>query len=113
LIVDPSPDNREVLRTALQRRGMAIVEAECPADGVRMAAQHQPDLIVVDLDIDIAAAARLPADLAATSRHKATPIILLGSIKVAPRAQRSVFVRKPYHYAPLVRRIESLLTKAA
>ena len=46
LIVDPSADNREVLRTALARRGLTIFEAEAADRGLELAREHRPDVIV-------------------------------------------------------------------
>lgn len=114
LIVDSSNENREVLRVALERRGMAILEADRPSEGLRLVESHQPDLIVVDLDCDDSCTTRLSGEFAQAANDRATPLILLGTVRVAsPKGAASEFVRKPYHYAPLVRKIEALLAKAA
>ena len=50
LIVDQSPESREVLRTALERQGTEILEACRPRQGLEMVRTHQPDVIVLDLE---------------------------------------------------------------
>lgn len=108
LIVDESAESREVLRTVLEHRGVRILEASAPQEGLDLARQHQPDLIVLDLELD-SSPPELPHELASHATH-ATPLVLLGTArrrKSHPHVGE--FVAKPYHYAPLVRRIEQLL----
>lgn len=108
LIVDESADSREVLRTVLERRGMKILEASQAKEGLDMARRHQPDLIVLDLELE-ASPPEFPSELAAQSTHQ-TPLVMLGSARRrAGGPHVGEFMSKPYHYAPLVRRIEQLL----
>ena len=108
LIVDESADSREVLRTVLEHRGLRILEASQPREGLELARQHQPDLIVLDLEPD-STPPEFPSELAAQSTHQ-TPLVLLGSARrIAAHPHVGEFVAKPYHYAPLIRRIEQLL----
>lgn len=107
LIVDESAENREVLRAALERRGMRILEAQEPSEGMRVAADERPDLILLDAD----SRAGSPRDLSRVAEASETPLIVLGTTRL-PVAEGE-FVRKPYHYAPLIRKIEALLARAA
>jgi CheY-like chemotaxis protein len=108
LIVDESAESREVLRTVLEQRGVRILEAGEAQLGLDLARQHQPNLIVLDLELD-ASPPELPQELAAHATH-ATPLVLLGSARRKQRhPQVGESLAKPYHYAPLVRRIEQLL----
>jgi CheY-like chemotaxis protein len=108
LIVDPSDDVRMVLRTALARTGTRIFEARGATDGVRLAQCCHPDLIVLD--------GETPhgdddwKELNAAAHQRSTPLVVLGSARLHGDALPSgEFVDKPYHYAPLIRRIEGLL----
>ncbi|MBX7168838.1 MAG: response regulator [Pirellulales bacterium] len=109
LIVDRQDETREVLRTVLADRGIEILEAQRSEDGLRLARAHHPDVIVLDLEVDEAG---VPEALLAESRQQETPIVVLGSIR---RCQRECagaeVVAKPYHYGPLVRKIEELLAQ--
>jgi CheY-like chemotaxis protein len=108
LIVDESAESREVLRTVLENRGMRILEARGPQEGLNLARQHQPDLIVLDLELE-SSPPELPSELAAHATHQ-TPLVLLGTARrhsTGPHV--GSFLAKPYHYAPLIRKIEQLL----
>ncbi len=50
LIVDRSPSTREVLQTALERRGVRTLAVGRPEAGLELARRHHPELIVLDLD---------------------------------------------------------------
>ena len=110
LIVDRSDDSRAVLRTALERRGVEILEATQAKQGVELARRHQPGVIVVDVESTGADDAELRGELRNGSPSFPTPLVLLGSTsrRSAPAIGESC-VSKPFHYAPLIRRIEELL----
>ncbi|MBL8825657.1 MAG: hypothetical protein JNM18_01640 [Planctomycetaceae bacterium] len=104
LIVDPSADTREVLRTLLDGRGLMALTASGAREGVDLAQRHQPDCIVYDV-----ACEPLPVEWA----DGETRIVVLGKLRRQSegRAGRE-FVAKPYHYGPLIRKIESFLNEA-
>ena len=52
LIIDASEETREVLQTALERRGLRILAADRARRGLELARRHHPDLIVLDLEIE-------------------------------------------------------------
>lgn len=108
LIVDRS-ETGEVLKTALERRGVQIFSAEQVGQGLELAREHQPDLIVLDLESGGAE----PEEVCARFNEPDSadrPLVLLGTIsRQRQQAVRGEFVAKPYHYAPLIRRIEELL----
>lgn len=110
LVVDPLEETREVLRTALESRGLHILAAAEAEQGLALAREHHPDLIVLDLECEGGKAAAC-GEL--TSIAAETPVVLLGSARRAPgKACPGQFVSKPYHYAPLIRKIEELLAEA-
>jgi CheY-like chemotaxis protein len=107
LIVDHSDDTREVLQTALRRRGLQTLAASRPGPGLELARRHRPDLIVLDLETDEPGSEDLSAHFARQSRNHHTPLVILGSVRRdLPEGE---FVPKPYHYGPLIRRIEELV----
>lgn len=108
LIVDESAESREVLRTVLEHRGIRTLEAGGAQEGLDLARQHQPDLIVLDLELE-SNPPEFPSELAAQAVHQ-TPLVLLGNARrKAAGPHVGEFMAKPYHYAPLIRRIEQLL----
>ena len=110
LIVDPSEETREVLQTALRRRGVRTFAASRTESGLELAGRHHPDVIVLDLELDESASESLSNSLGEQSRLEHTPMIFLGKARRRqPAVAHGEFVAKPYHYAPLIRRIEGLL----
>jgi CheY-like chemotaxis protein len=117
LIVDRSDESREVLRTALQRRGVRIFEAARADDGLALARSCHPDLIVLDLETAPADEGPAAAEFAAVADGRQAPLVLLGSARRRTAGQASSgtparagqFVAKPYHYQPLILKIERLL----
>jgi CheY-like chemotaxis protein len=113
LIVDPSEETREVLQTALERRGLRTLAAGRGPQGLELARRHHPDLIVLDAEMECDGRADLSGPLAAESAASGGRMVLLGSGRAAPSGvSRGEFVAKPYHYAALIRRIEELLAAA-
>ena len=112
LIVDESIETRTALRTALEHSGRQVFEAAGPDEGLRLAHRHHPSVIVLDLESDDSTTGSLAHEFQ-TAGMAPTPMLLLGTIK--RRAQGfpcGEFISKPYHYAPLVRKIEKLLAQA-
>lgn len=111
LIVDPSEETREVLKTALERRGVRTLSAGHIRPALRLIKEHSPDLVVYDLE---ASGGTLDGDLPIlqTGEAGAAPrLLVLGSFRRPHASQEGCdFVAKPYHYGPLIRRIEELLT---
>src|SRR5262245_61137472 len=106
LIVDELDESREVLRTALERRGLRVLEATHCADGLLMSRLHQHDLVVLDLDVGHGGieAAEEFADAIGNDGQ----LLILGSSRWAATLDGE-FIAKPYHYKPLILRIEELL----
>lgn len=110
LIVDESEDTREVLRAALERRGVQTLEASGARQGIELARRHHPQVIVLDLEADAAGDERVQAQYAAESRdHDARLVVLGRTSRYRQTLPDDRIVSKPYHYAPLVRTIERLL----
>jgi len=110
LIVDPLEETHEVLRAALAPRGVRILATDQPAVGLALARRHVPDLIVLDVEHVSNASVGRQDDFAAQSRQHSTPLLLLGGKQPGRAgAPAGEFVRKPYHYGPLIRNIEELL----
>jgi len=53
LLVEDNEDNRTVYRTILEHFGYQVIEARNGEDGVNMAREQHPDLILMDISIPI------------------------------------------------------------
>jgi DNA-binding response OmpR family regulator len=112
LVVDPSEETREVLRAALAARGVAVYGADRASQVAAVAAQVEPDVIVIDLEAEPLAAATGRDDLSTSAPIQPAMVLLGTARRQAPAHLSGEFVAKPYHYAPLIRRIEALLEQS-
>lgn len=110
LIVDQLEDSREVLQTALQRRGLRTLVTDSVEDGLQLAQSHRPQVIVLDVESQAADDDAMCRQFASHAQQQNQSLVVLGAARAAisPHSRRR-FVRKPYHYAPLIRTIEQLL----
>ncbi len=113
LIVDSSSENREVLRTVLGRRGLTVFEAEAASEGLQLAREHHPDVIVLDLEEKRQNQSSAGQQFAAEADASGSRLIVLGKIRRGPVFTGGHVISKPYHFAPLIHTIEQLAAKAA
>ena len=113
LIVDASRESREVLRMLLELRGATTVEADDPHEALQLTHSVQPDLILLDVDSDHTATGDPTKDLREAANRSHTPIVILGKLRqLHGQLETGQFVAKPYHYGPLIRKIDRLLAAA-
>jgi CheY-like chemotaxis protein len=114
LVVDPLEETRMVLETMLSRRGVRIVTTPRREEGLRLAREFQPDVVVLDCEAtsvepfgDGGVDAGQP--FAAASPQHPPALVLIGSARRAAVADSARYVQKPYDYGPLIHTIEELL----
>ena len=109
LIVDASRESRDILKTLLNRQGTETFESS-HRHAASIADRQQPDLIVCDADGDHSPARAATQELAQQATRSAIPIVVLGTARRDfPRFTGENTMAKPYHYGPLIRKIEQLL----
>jgi DNA-binding response OmpR family regulator len=115
LVVDDDPDTLSILVRLIQREGLATVQASSGAECLRLAKQHPPDVILLDLmmpDMDGFAVCRA---LRADAITAEIPVIMLTARDdVKTRAEGmelgvSDFVAKPVGRRELAERIHAQL----
>jgi CheY-like chemotaxis protein len=113
LVFDHSPESREVFRTALDRPGTTVLAASRPDEALALTRSHTPDLIVLDIELEryqTEASDAALREIGETALARHTPLVVLATARrQAERLPSGEFVAKPYHYGPLIRRIEELL----
>lgn len=57
LIVEDSPGGRDIYATALEDRGYRVVQASDGAEGVRLATDDPPDMVLMNLSIPLVSGA--------------------------------------------------------
>lgn len=110
LIVDASRESRDILRTLLNRQGTETVETAQISAASDLTDREHPDLIVCDSDSDPSPDNLATRELALLASRSDIPIVVLGTVRrgFKPLTDGDL-VAKPYHYAPLIRKIEGLL----
>lgn len=114
LVVDESEETPEVLRTALAERGTHILRARAADQALEIARRQHPAVIVLDLEVDHRTGLeRMSPELRDQAAEDRTPVIVLGTMRrLSSGAPGEHFMSKPYHYGPLIQKIESLLESA-
>jgi two-component system cell cycle response regulator DivK len=119
LVVEDNPLNRELAEAILERAGYAVVAVEDGAAALDAARAHQPDLVLMDIelpDIDgLEATRRLKAD-PATQR---IPVLALTAYAMAGDEARARaagcdgYVTKPIHRPALLDAVAQALAQPA
>jgi two-component system cell cycle response regulator DivK len=90
LIVEDNEKNRKLVRDTLQFKGYRTIEAETGEDGVRLAREQQPALVLMDIQLPgidgITALGQLRAD--ETTRH--IPVMAVTASVMAQDRQKIV-----------------------
>ncbi len=118
LIVEDYDDNRRIMREVLASAGFEVVEAVTGSEGVAMALECRPDLILMDIQLPeldgYEAASRIKAD----PRLYSVPIIavtsyaLSGDDERAHQAGCSAYVTKPFSPRQLLEIVKQHLAAA-
>ena len=115
LIVEDNEKNMKLVRDILQHKGHTTLEAVTGGEGVRLALERQPDLILMDIqlpDIDGITALRRIRE---QSTLDAVPVIAV-SASVMPADQHHIvssgfdaFITKPISLKPFLATVERFL----
>ncbi len=77
LLVEDNEDNRIVYATVLEHFGFRVLEARDGAEGVRMAHEEHPDIVLMDISIPVLDGWRATAQLKASPETSSIPIVAL------------------------------------
>ena len=117
LIVEDNEKNMKLVRDILRHLGHTTLEAATGGDGVRLAREHRPDLVLMDIqlpDIDGIAALRLLREDAALDT---VPVVAV-SASVMPDDQQKIvtsgfdaFITKPINLKQFQDTVQRFLTQ--
>jgi two-component system cell cycle response regulator DivK len=108
LVVEDTEDNRQILRDLLGMAGYDMVEAHDGAEGVAMAAEHKPDLILMD-------GYEATRQIKANPELKAIPIVAVTSYALSGDEQKTrdagcdAYIAKPYSPRQMLAKVREIL----
>jgi two-component system cell cycle response regulator DivK len=115
LVVEDTEDNRQIIRDLLTSAGYEMIEALDGAEGVSMAAEHKPDLILMDMQLPVLdgyeATRRIKADptLAHIPVIAVTSYALSGDEAKTKAAGCNGYVAKPFSPRQLLAKVREFL----
>lgn len=115
LLVEDNEMNRDMLARRLERRGYQVVIAIDGDQGVRLAQEEAPDLILMDMSLPVLDGWEATRQLKAAPGTQAIPIIALtahamsGDREKALEAGCNDYDSKPIEFPRLLGKIEALL----
>jgi len=115
LIIDDDPVQTKLLATKLPESGYTVLSATKAADGLQMAMNKYPNLIILDVMMPIINGYNLCQLLKNDPKHKDIPIILLTSrdkekdIEIGRDVGADAYLIKPVSISSLLEKIAELL----
>jgi two-component system cell cycle response regulator DivK len=116
LVVEDNPKNMKLVRDVLQFSGFEVIEATSGEDGVRMAEESSPDLILMDLQLPGIDGAEALRRIRGGRRADHVPVVAVTAF--AMDADRELafasgfngYVEKPINVRRLPQQIHDFLT---
>ena len=115
LVVDDESDLVSVLRFGLEIEGFEVIDAADGEEGLRLAREARPTLMLLDLMLPKMDGYKVCRTLKFDERYKRMPIIILSARsgeqdrKLALEMGADAFVSKPYDMKDLVAKIRARL----
>ena len=115
LVVEDTEDNRQILRDLLGMSGYTMVEAHNGAEGVAMAAEHKPDLILMDIQMPVMDGYEATRRIKADPALKSIPVVavtsyaLSGDEAKARTAGCDDYIAKPYSPRQMLAKVRGIL----
>ena len=115
LIVEDQEDNRRIMRDLLLSGGFAVREAVNGIDGVKAAAEHRPDLILMDVQLPGIDGYEATRRIKAMPEMQQTPIIIVTSYALSGDDQKAYaaggddYVAKPFSPRRLLEKVRGYL----
>ena len=115
LVVEDTEDNRQILRDLLGMAGYDMIEAHDGAEGVAKAAEHRPDLILMDIQMPVMDGYEATRRIKANPELTAIPIIAVTSYALSGDEQKAraagcdAYIAKPYSPRQMLAKVREIL----
>ena len=117
LIVEDNEKNLKLVRDILQVKGYATIEAVTAEDGIRLAMEHKPDLVLMDIQlpgmngIEALKVLRADADLAAIPVIAVTASVMQQDRNLITQAGFDGYLGKPLNLTEFLEAVRAMLAK--
>jgi len=118
LIVEDNDKNLKLVRDVLQVKGYSTLEAGTAEDGIRLAREHMPDLILMDMSLPVLDGWEATRRVKANPQTKHIPVIALTAHAMTGDRDKTMeagcddYDTKPIDLARLLSKIETQLERA-
>lgn len=115
LLVEDNEMNLDMLSRRLERRGYEILIATDGAQGVKLAQEHAPDLILMDMSLPVMDGWEATRRIKADDAINAIPIIALTAHAIAGDREKAIaagcdeYESKPVKFPRLLAKIKEFL----
>ena len=119
LVIEDTEDNRHIIRDLLTSFDYELVEAVDGAEGVAMAKDHHPDLILMDIQLPVMDGYEATRRIRAIPELTRVPIIAVNSYALSGDEAKTReagcdgYVAKPFSPRQLLAKIREFLPDAA
>ena len=116
LSVEDNAANRRIVRDLFQSKGYKVIEATDGEEGIAMAEQEGPDLILMDIQLPKVSGYEATKAIKANPNLKHIPIIavnsfaLSGDEQLAREAGCDDYITKPFRPRLLLEKVQKYLT---
>ncbi|UCD67977.1 MAG: response regulator [Betaproteobacteria bacterium] len=115
LLVEDNEMNRDMLSRRLKKKGFEVVMAFDGKQGVDMASEQAPDIILLDMSLPVMDGWEAAANIKKTATTKGIPIIALTAHAMAGDKEKALgagcddYDTKPVDFTRLLGKIDALL----
>jgi two-component system, cell cycle response regulator DivK len=115
LVVEDTEDNRRIIRDLLTSAGYETIEAVTGEEGVAMAAEHRPDLILMDVQLPVLDGYEATRRIKANPALRHIPIIAVTSYALSGDEEKTreagcdAYVAKPFSPRLLLAKLRGFL----
>jgi two-component system cell cycle response regulator DivK len=117
LVVEDNLLNLKLVRDVLRVSGYEVIEAQTGEDGLRMARDHPPDLVLMDLQLPGIDGTETLRRLRESTLGKDVPVVAVTALAMAEDKERAAragfdgYVEKPISVRALPGQIEAFLAR--
>lgn len=119
LVVEDNAMNMKLFREILESRGYSTLRAETGLDGLRLAREHRPDLIVMDIQLPDVSGLEVTDRVKKDETLRHIPVLAVTAFVMRYDEQKillagcDAYIAKPISIPEFVRAVETLLARAA